>query len=369
MLDVHKDDGPESKFYFTHSLLPSYIDPNNTSTKKKPFDLFQKQPFSHTVDLILPEEIYELVRAQFEDGETFGTLQYARVHMKLGEMLAEEFLEHYVKKGSIMMLSEGRPLVDNVFSLYKGQLRIELDRATYERCGIQGKPIENGGKKHQKARWVIELDLCSKNMKHGKKGFSRLEWACNNVLDQSLTWLFYNPHPNSIEALPDGREPIAMLQPFVHRIAPTANVLERGLAPEITVAHLANLYDQDSSLALLEWLHMMSLPSPRLQKSDRIDPYLSRYEVPDLGHGLATKNIVCVRWNGFISPEFIKGLFLTVRRHGMRVAKDDQDGEGGTEKMDEGRWFSITAKAFGGYGGCYTVMQFAGRETFTWVCD
>jgi len=52
-----------------------------------------------------------------------------------------------------MMLSEGRPLVDNVFSLYEGILRLELDRVTYERCGLQGTPIEDGGKKHQKARW------------------------------------------------------------------------------------------------------------------------------------------------------------------------------------------------------------------------
>jgi ribonuclease P/MRP protein subunit RPP40 len=52
-----------------------------------------------------------------------------------------------------MMLAEGRPLVDNVFSLYEGVLRLELDRPTYERCGLQGSPIEDGGKKHQKARW------------------------------------------------------------------------------------------------------------------------------------------------------------------------------------------------------------------------
>lgn len=52
-----------------------------------------------------------------------------------------------------MMLAEGRPLVDNVFSLYEGVLRLELDRPTYERCGLQGNPIEDGGKKHQKARW------------------------------------------------------------------------------------------------------------------------------------------------------------------------------------------------------------------------
>jgi ribonuclease P/MRP protein subunit RPP40 len=60
------------------------------------------------------------------------------------------------------MLAEGRPLVDNVFSLYEGVLRLELDRPTYERCGLQGSPIEDGGKKHQKARWGMSLfQFCS----------------------------------------------------------------------------------------------------------------------------------------------------------------------------------------------------------------
>jgi ribonuclease P/MRP protein subunit RPP40 len=66
------------------------------------------------------------------------------------------------RAGNIMMLSEGRPLVDDVFSLYEGVLRLELDRPTYERCGLQGKPIEDGGKKHKKARWGVYMLSCSK---------------------------------------------------------------------------------------------------------------------------------------------------------------------------------------------------------------
>jgi len=29
-------------------------------------------------------------------------------------------------------------------------------------------------------------------MLHGKKGFDRLVWACKNVLNHSVTWLFYD---------------------------------------------------------------------------------------------------------------------------------------------------------------------------------
>jgi ribonucleases P/MRP protein subunit RPP40 len=30
-------------------------------------------------------------------------------------------------------------------------------------------------------------------MVHGKKGFERLMWAAKNVLNRSLSWLFYDP--------------------------------------------------------------------------------------------------------------------------------------------------------------------------------
>jgi ribonuclease P/MRP protein subunit RPP40 len=36
-------------------------------------------------------------------------------------------------------------------------------------------------------------------MLHGKRGFERLVWACKNVLNNSLTWLFHNFQPPSGE--------------------------------------------------------------------------------------------------------------------------------------------------------------------------
>lgn len=39
---------------------------------------------------------------------------------------------------------------------------------------------------------VIEIDLRQPSMLHGKKGFERVVWAFNNVLVQSVAWLFYD---------------------------------------------------------------------------------------------------------------------------------------------------------------------------------
>lgn len=201
-------------------------------------------------------------------------------------------------------------------------------------------------------------------MLHGKKGFGRLEWAATNVLNNSLTWLFYNFNPTSEESLPEGKEPISVHQPFLHKIVPSVAGLKNALAPKLRIKDLASLYDQEDFMALLEWIHLVSLVSPRLVASDDIDPYLSRYEVPSLGVGTEKRHMTRVRWRGLIPPQFAREIFMAVRKEGLKIAKEDHDGEGGTTNQDDNRWFSLSAKGFDEEG--YTIMQWAGRDTLSW---
>jgi ribonuclease P/MRP protein subunit RPP40 len=379
MLDIYRtDSAPDTKIYFSHSVLPSYIDPQNVSTKKKPFSTFNKQRYTHSLDLVLPEEIHELIKIGLARADGPARTQYARVHMKLGEILESDFLDGYIKQGNVMMLSEGRPLIDDRFELYEGVLRMELTRPMYERCGFQGSPIEDGGKKHQKQRWIVEYDLRKDSMKHGKAGFSRLEWACKNVLDQSLTWLFYNFNPSSAESLAEGKETISKHTPWLHEISPVAMTTKDVLVPELAANDLKGLYAEEDALGLLEYLHMLSLDSPRVAKGDNINPHLSRYEVPDLGNGVSAKNMVRVRWKGFIPPAFVRDLYLAIRKEGFKgksKVNGTQDKDvvmEGSSVLDlegkDGRWFSMSAQAFGGKHA-WTVMQFAGRETLVWETE
>jgi ribonuclease P/MRP protein subunit RPP40 len=379
MLDIHRtDSAPDTKVYFSHNVLPSYIDPQNVSTKKKPFSTFNKQRYTHNVDLVLPEEIYELIKAELARADGPARTQFARVHVKLGEIIESDFLNGHIKQGNVMMLSEGRSLIDDRFELHEGVLRMELTRPMYERCGLQGTPVEDGGKKHQKQRWIVEYDLRKDSMKHGKAGFSRLEWACKNVLDQSLTWLFYNFNPSSAESLAEGKEPISKHSPWLHEVSPIVTTMRDVLVPEVSANDLKGLYAEEDALDLLEYLHMLSLDSPRVAKGDDINPHLSRYEVPDLGNGVSSKNMVRVRWKGFIPPAFVRDLFLAIRKEGFKgkskvngTQDTDVDMEGSSlldSERKDGRWFSMSAQAFGGKHA-WTVMQFAGRETLVWETE
>ena len=61
-------------------------------------------------------------------------------------------------------------------------------------------------------------------MVRGKKGFQRIIWAFQNVLDQRLNWLFFDlKGPN------DGSGPIAELQPKAQEVTPQINTLEKKI--------------------------------------------------------------------------------------------------------------------------------------------
>ena len=378
MLDIHStDDVPDTKAFFSHSLLTSYIDPHNVSTKKKPFSSFNQQHFSHSLNLILPEGVWETVRQEVQGA---GNAQYARCYMKLGEVLEEEFVESYVRQGSIAMLSEGRPLVDNCFSLFDGILRLEIDRPTYERCGLVGTRIEDGGKKYQNARWVIEFDLRSTAMRKGKKGLSRLQWACKNVLNASIAWLFWNANPSSAEALREGKEVLSKHAPKITDMTPEVSRLRNVLVPTLRTQNLPNVYDEIESLDLLEYLHMLHLGSPRVNASDNIDPHLCRYDVPDFGTGITTQNLMCVSWRGFMTPTFVRAVYLAVWNAGFkssssRKKRETSDGDGDVEMQDgqadsneREAWFAMSAQAFGGVGE-WTLMQFTRQDTLVWQVE
>lgn len=110
-----------------------------------------------------------------------------------------------------MMLSEGKTAMGQLFTLREGILNIYLDRETYERAGLEGKPHGIKGDRGSKPRWSmfrilymlglawiliyyseVSYNLREESMVHGRKKFDRLGYACKNVLNQPMKWLVCN---------------------------------------------------------------------------------------------------------------------------------------------------------------------------------
>ncbi|KAI1074061.1 ribonuclease P 40kDa subunit [Whalleya microplaca] len=298
-----------SKCFVTYGIM-GHPDPKQIPNKGKPWNALLGQDFIHKVDLILPEEMLDLVKDRAID-EPGRVPIYYRVIMTLGQVLEGDFFTEYIKIGNIMMLSEGRMDSDNVYSLKDGVLTMYLEKETYERAGLVGKPHGVKGKRGLKPRWIVQFDLRSPSMLHGKKGFDRLAYACKNALNTPTTWLFCNlsntpspdpllqHHPTKYMSDPGVFEGLHLSVP---PLKPPPTILETQDRLEL------NEYATD----IYEWLSLIRLDSARLRVDDQIDPYLSSYAVPGDPEDNEKGRLCRISWQGFISPTWTQRTLVDV---------------------------------------------------------
>ncbi|OAL69634.1 hypothetical protein A7D00_6348 [Trichophyton violaceum] len=314
--------------------LPVFVDPAQPPQKRAPFSAILGHAFNHKVELIIPRHVHEAAWISIL-GE-IKPHQYARAIFPLSGLLEGEFFTKYIKIGNVLMISEGRSGIDNVYSLKDGVLTLELDKSTYERAGLVGKAIRSGDRKHIKSRYMVEINLRPSSMLHGKKGFERISWAFKNVLNNSVTWLFTDlSEPPS---LTDEDAPIKKYHPQIITLSPAEIMMEKVLVPPFGSESLLPTEDRDALCGtcdeLQEWLGLASLGSDRILASDSIDPYLSRYQVPQKDK-CKTTDLVKITWRGLIPSSWVMMLLLSVLR------------KCGSKSISAGHWFGLLVSAMG----------------------
>ncbi|OAP54467.1 hypothetical protein AYL99_11568 [Fonsecaea erecta] len=314
-----------SKINITSGQLPPYVTASQAPTKKSPWRTIRGLDYNQYAAVIMPEELYHLIWKKVE--ANIMPMKYSKVIMKLEDVLNGEFFTAYVKRGNILMLSEGEAGVENNFSLKEGVLRLDLTKDSYERAGLQGTPIPSGGSKHVKLRYLVEINLRLPSMLHGKKGFERLVWAAKNVLNRSLHWLFVDLNTNIEDISGQNTLPLSVHYPTTHTLAPSTQSLPNTLTPR-TIASIADGVSllpaeaHESLFDVLEYVDMLSLASPRVQATHQTHSFLSRYEVPDLpddvdfnGPSTPGQIVKLLRWTGLIPSRWVLELFCAVIRY------------------------------------------------------
>ncbi|KAK4183115.1 ribonuclease P 40kDa subunit-domain-containing protein [Podospora australis] len=294
-----------SKCYVTHGIL-GHLDPKQPPLKGKPWSTLLGQDFIYRADLILPQDVVELVQERLLQQD--AAPEYKRVVMSLHDILSGDFFTRYIKEGNILMLSEGRRGIDNVFTLRNGTLTLYLDKATYERAGLVGRTHGVKGKRGDKPRWIVEIDLGSDSMVPGKKGFDRLIYASKNALGAPVTWLFCD-----ISTTGPQPDPLLPHSPSSFTSNPTItrdiNAVVPTLIPPTSTEQNARDDLEDFSSELYEWLSLVRLQSPRVLEGDQIDPYLSRYEVPG---GSQPAKTCKISWQGFHSSSWARQTLMDI---------------------------------------------------------
>ena len=154
---------------------------------------------------------------------------------------------------------------------------------------------------------AIEINLRQPSMLHGKKGFERIVWACKNVLDHSVSWLFHDFQNSTFSD--DNPDPLAKHHPSHQIVTPTISHIEEAKVPNLTASEAAP-NDEYWATEIHEWLSLIALQSPRVEAQDDIDPYLCRYEVPNCDAAAEVQDLVSVKWNGLLPNSWIQSLFV-----------------------------------------------------------
>lgn len=352
MLDIGKNEGPKPHCLVTSTKLSNFIDHTRPPTKKKPFSTIQNQEYSHTLTLLLPlacaKTFQEQQASSSKTSAAAGSLKYAHLNLKLEEILTGTFFQSFIKApgSNLLLRSEGRAGIDNLFTLSNGVLRLEVDKPTFERLGLGGKLIPSEGRRHVKARYAVEINLRKPSMVAGKKGFERVLWAAKNVLVERVAWLMVDVRGfNKGEDL--GLEVAGLLKDFAPVVrdggADVLNI-EGALVP---VWPQEGLGEEEYAEAeeMLEWISMAMAGVTRVRKDDNVDPYLCRYGVT-ANHGEAKEqDLVCFRWRGLIHPAFAQKIFLAALK---------ASGQG---------WFALNCAGFDDEG--YTTLIHS-DHSITW---
>ncbi|KAK0636519.1 ribonuclease P 40kDa subunit-domain-containing protein [Bombardia bombarda] len=297
-----------SKCYASYGVI-SHLDPKQPPSKGKPWTTFTGQDFVHKADLLVPQEAFDAVHAKLVRDTPAPV--FKRVIMSLHDAISGHFFYEYIKKGDIMMLSEGRRGLDNVFCLKSGQLTMYLDKEAYERTGMVGKPHGVKGKRGVKPRWIVELDLTNPSMVPGKKTFDRLLYTTKNAHNAPITWMFCN-----LSATTPNPDPLAAHFPTNYTSNPAVSQNIASLVPNMkppveSIVSGAKEEFEEFATEIYEWLSLVRLRSPRIQPGDQIDPYLCRYQVPGGEEHQETK-ICKISWQGFLSPSWSKQTLVDV---------------------------------------------------------
>ncbi|PHH61657.1 hypothetical protein CDD81_8068 [Ophiocordyceps australis] len=288
-----------SKCFVTYGSM-AHIDPKQPPQCGHPWANIAAQRFVHKVDIIAPQACYEALYQKLVQERQQPS--YARVTMTLGQIL-DQFLISSIKQGDVSILSEGNIETKNVFSIRHGTLDMFLDRETYERAGLQGKPYGAKGNRGVKPRWVVSLNLKDARMLPGLKGFDRLMSACENVLKEPLEWLLCNANACDMTKHKHTDYTIAP------SILQSQNVA--GVTPDIAACILAQgdrEMLEERATELYEWLSLVRLQSPRIAVNNNIDPFLSRYKLP--ADDVAEIQVCMFRWQGFLSASWLQSVVM-----------------------------------------------------------
>lgn len=195
------------------------------------------------------------------------------------------------------------------FNVNNGIVTMQTDKPTFERSGLPGKTkIVNG--QHIS---IVSLEMNKlKQYWNGEPHRQRekLVRACHSISTEELTWLLCDNTGSSL-ALDlkndlNAKECTAE-QDFYQGTTSSPSALS---ASPSSWSEASRKDKEEIGLYLYEWLSLFRLESPRVQSGDKVDTYLSRYQVTSCEHEQV--DICKISWSGLIGTNWFQDLIRDV---------------------------------------------------------
>uniref|UniRef100_UPI00358E266E ribonuclease P protein subunit p40 isoform X1 n=1 Tax=Myxine glutinosa TaxID=7769 RepID=UPI00358E266E len=278
---------------------------NFSHRKTKHKEQIKKHYFNFRVQLFIPE----CGRLPNEMSNLPSELPpyYIVNGLPLTVLLQEDFIENFVRQGSVYALSyDTRIDQDDSFSLLPtGSLLLSLQKDTYETLGLQGKPSVYAGRKP--LRYVVNIDLTSPTFKAGKNNYERAIWALGENLSLKFNVLMAGKGSGETD-----HSLAEFLTPFGGRPVLPEFLTQTVLPQSCPTLHSNQLSGQDmvgcGAIELFDWLGAVTAG---ISCSNPPDGYPSSLGCPEPNEHIEQGFLLNL--TGLITPETVIELLQRVR--------------------------------------------------------
>lgn len=258
-----------------------------------------------------------------------------------------------------------------------GVLTVELDKSTYERCGLVGYKCPDKSRKHAKLRfrkstqlssffasvWMVisiviniglQLDFRRPSMSPGKKAFERIVQAFRATLNDPVVWLV-SPNEKLVDILGKSKHPDINYSEFLmaelgrskvdlvnYLVPPDCIHLGIVVVPQILLETIE--VDKQSASELLDWLGLLLLCTEKVRDPDIEDRSFNanpEHEVQAVVD-MVTQNLTRMRWHAFMTPSSVEKIVSIV----LNIVTTD--------------WVSVHVSSFG--RATHTLLSFPKRK-------
>ncbi|XP_065685964.1 ribonuclease P protein subunit p40 isoform X3 [Patagioenas fasciata] len=237
----------------------------------------------------------EVLKSTIADVGDYYLVRNLSVH----ELVAHEFIDAFVKKGSCYALTYNTKIdQDNTAALLPtGKLILSVDKDTYEELGLQGRPSQYSGKKAM--RYIVTIDLTDSTFHPDSKKRNRVLWALKEKkpleFDFLLAWYNTGAEGSTLMSY-FSKKQIQALKPKI-----TFSTLRDLQCPVLQSNELQGKPEESCSTEeLFEWLGAVW---NQVSLDNKSSSFLSTYCCPQ-PNMMVEKAFLCTI-TGFIIPEKI----------------------------------------------------------------